>query len=82
MDLVNLVALEKARSLVTEEKGTEEFCVWYEKQHVAAFFLFQQDGETQQSKNFRIFVLRKAEHPRIIDDTELLPAFQHVALGT
>lgn len=79
--LVDLVALEKARSLVTEEKDTEEFCIWYEKQHVAAF-LFQQDGETQQSKNFRIFVLRKAEHPRKIDATELWPAFRHVALGT
>lgn len=49
---------------------------------MAAFFLFQQDGETQQSKNFKIFVLRKAGYPRIIDDTEFLPAFQHVALGT
>lgn len=71
MDLVNLVALEKARSLVTEEKGTDKFCIWYEKQHVAAFFLFQQVSETQQSKNLRIFVLRRAEHPRIIDATEL-----------
>lgn len=31
MDLVNLVALENARSLVTEEKGTEGFCIWSER---------------------------------------------------
>lgn len=46
MGLVNLVALEKASSLVTQERGTEVFCIWNEKQHVAAFFLIQQDSET------------------------------------
>lgn len=72
MGLVNLVALEKARSLVTQEKGTEVFCMWYEKQHVAAFFfLIQQDSETQQAKNFRVFVLRKSEYLRRIDVTNL-----------
>ncbi|KAM6276317.1 tubulin polymerization-promoting protein isoform 3-T3 [Spheniscus humboldti] len=69
--LVNLVALEKASSLVTQERGTEVFCIWNEKQHVAAFFLIQQDSETQQSKNFRVFVSRKAEYPRRIDVTDL-----------
>ena len=72
MGLVNVVALERASSLVTQEKGTEVFCIWYEKQHVAAFFfLIQQDSETQQSKNFRVFVLRKAEYPRRLDVTDL-----------
>jgi len=63
MRLVNLVALEKASSLVTQEKATEVFCVWYEKQCVAAFIcLIQQYSETQQLKNFRVFVLRKTEY--------------------